>query len=140
MSRPAASSDDARRRMKRQRRTGTRPEIALRKYLWRGGLRYRVDYRLPLRGLRRRADIAFPGPRVAVFVDGCFWHCCPEHGTRPVNNAAWWAAKLDANVARDADTDLRLAEAGWTVVRVWEHAEIVESAQRIRRVVSGSEG
>lgn len=107
----------------------------MRKYLWRSGLRYRVDYRLPLRGLRRRADIAFPGPRVAVFVDGCFWHCCPEHGTRPANNAAWWAAKLDANVARDADTDRRLSDAGWTVVRVWEHAELVESAQRVMAVV-----
>lgn len=130
-SRPAASSPEALRRMRRQRRTGTRCEVALRRYLWRHGLRYRVDYRLPLTGLRRRADIAFPSRRLAVLVDGCFWHCCPDHGTRPSNNAAWWAEKLDGNVRRDADTDRRLAEAGWTVLRVWEHTDPETAGRRV---------
>ncbi|MBF6238125.1 very short patch repair endonuclease [Nocardia otitidiscaviarum] len=113
-------------RMARQRRVGTAPEIALRRELHRRGARFFVD-RAPMRGLRRRADIVFPRRKVAVYVDGCFWHSCPEHATSPKNNAEWWAEKLAGNVARDRDTDTRLREAGWTVVRVWEH-ERAESA------------
>ncbi|SUA75117.1 Very short patch repair protein [Nocardia otitidiscaviarum] len=113
-------------RMARQRRAGTAPEIALRRELHRRGARFFVD-RAPMRGLRRRADIVFPRRKVAVYVDGCFWHSCPEHATFPKNNAEWWAEKLAGNVARDRDTDARLREAGWTVVRVWEH-ERAESA------------
>ncbi|WP_282784497.1 very short patch repair endonuclease [Nocardia sp. CC201C] len=113
-------------RMARQRRVGTAPEIALRRELHRRGARFFVD-RAPMRGLRRRADIVFPRRKVAVYVDGCFWHSCPEHATSPKNNAEWWAEKLAGNVARDRDTDARLREAGWTVVRVWEH-ERAESA------------
>ncbi|MBF6136081.1 very short patch repair endonuclease [Nocardia otitidiscaviarum] len=113
-------------RMARQRRVGTAPEIALRRELHRRGARFFVD-RAPMRGLRRRADIVFPRRKVAVYVDGCFWHSCPEHATSPKNNAEWWADKLAGNVARDRDTDTRLREAGWTVVRVWEH-ERAESA------------
>ncbi|MBF6178935.1 very short patch repair endonuclease [Nocardia otitidiscaviarum] len=113
-------------RMARQRRVGTAPEVALRRELHRRGARFFVD-RAPVRGLRRRADIVFPRRRVAVYVDGCFWHSCPEHATFPKNNAEWWAEKLAGNVARDRDTDARLREAGWTVVRVWEH-ERAESA------------
>lgn len=124
--------------MRRQRRTGTACERALRTLLWHRGFRYRVDYKLPIPGLRRRADIAFPGARVAVFVDGCFWHRCPEHGTNPANNADWWERKLSANVARDADTDRRLAELGWTVLRVWEHetgTDAEAAADRVAGVV-----
>lgn len=131
--RPIASSDDALRRMTRQGRRDTRPELMLRRELWRRGLRYRVDAR-PIASMRRRADLLFVGARVAVFVDGCFWHSCPEHGTAPRANAEWWKLKLTANVRRDRDTDRRLVEAGWTSLRVWEH-EGLAAADRIEQAV-----
>src|SRR3954447_26495843 len=108
--RPAASSDHVRRRMERQPRRDTRPELALRRAVWRLGLRYRVDI-APIPG-RRRADLVFTRARVAVYLDGCFWHSCPTHATIPKANREWWVAKLDTNVRRDRDTDRRLAEAG----------------------------
>lgn len=120
--------------MKRQGRRDTRPEMSLRRELWRRGLRYRVDTP-PLPGLRRRADVVFARARVAVFVDGCFWHLCPDHATAPKANGAWWSAKLGANVARDRDTDRRLAEDGWTVLRIWEHESVVDAADRVERAV-----
>lgn len=123
-------------RMARQRRTGTAPETALRTELHRRGLRYFVD-RAPLPGLRRRADLVFPRRKVAVYVDGCFWHRCPEHATYPKNNAEWWAEKLAGNVARDRDTDARLTAAGWLVVRVWEHENSVAAADRVQSALSG---
>lgn len=111
--------------MKSQRQRDTAAEVALRSLLHRRGLRFRVHYPLP--NLRRRADIAFPRLRIAVFVDGCFWHGCPEHGTWPKRNADWWREKIEANRRRDADTDARLGDQGWKVVRIWEHepAEVV---------------
>jgi DNA mismatch endonuclease (patch repair protein) len=124
--------------MVRQKRTDTAPEIALRKELHRRGIRYRVNYQVPLRGVRRRADIAFTATKIAVFVDGCFWHACPVHATWPSASADWWRTKLEGNVLRDRDTDQRLAEAGWTALRIWEHdspiaaADRVESALRMR--------
>jgi DNA mismatch endonuclease (patch repair protein) len=91
--------------MARQARTGTTPEMALRRELHRRGLRFRVDYGFDIDGLRRRrADLAFTRRRIAVFVDGCFWHACPQHATSPKANNSWWAAKLAGNVARDRDT------------------------------------
>ncbi|MBF6100924.1 DNA mismatch endonuclease Vsr [Nocardia cyriacigeorgica] len=116
--------------MSRQRRAGTEPELALRRELHRRGLRYFVD-RPPIRGQRRRADVIFPRLRVAVYVDGCFWHSCPEHATYPKNNAEWWAEKLAANVARDRATDAALAAAGWQVIRIWEHEDPVAAADRV---------
>lgn len=116
--------------MSRQRRAGTEPELALRRELHRRGLRYFVD-RAPIRGQRRRADVVFPRLRVAVYVDGCFWHSCPEHATYPKNNAEWWAEKLAANVARDRATDAALIAAGWQVIRIWEHEDPVIAADRI---------
>jgi DNA mismatch endonuclease (patch repair protein) len=130
---PKASSSDALRRMQRQRRADTQPELRLRAELHRAGLRYRIHHPLP--GTRRRADVVFSGARVAVFVDGCFWHCCPEHGTKPRNNAEWWSAKLAGNVLRDRDTDRRLVEQGWRVVRVWEHEDPAEAARRVASAV-----
>lgn len=118
-------------RMRAQRRRDTAPEVALRRELHRRGVRFFVD-RAPLRGLRRRADLVFPRRRVAVYVDGCFWHSCPQHATSPKNNAQWWADKLAANVVRDRDTDTRLADAGWTVVRIWEHEDPTEAADRVQ--------
>jgi DNA mismatch endonuclease (patch repair protein) len=97
-------------------------------------MRYWVD-RPPLPGLRRRADIVFGPARVAVFVDGCFWHHCPEHGTRPMANSGWWQSKLEFNRERDAETDKRLTSAGWEVVRAWEHEKPEEVATRVQEVV-----
>src|SRR5262249_26518253 len=134
-SRPPASSVGALDRMSRQRRTDTKPELAVRRLLHARGLRYRVDYKLPVSGVRRRCDVAFPGRRVAVFVDGCWWHSCPQHSTLPKSNTEWWREKFAANVARDRDTDRRLVDAGWTVVRAWEHEDPVAVADRVERTV-----
>lgn len=130
--RPARPQTDARTsaRMSRQRRRDTAPEVALRRELHRRGLRFYVD-RAPLPGVRRRADLVFPRRRVAVYVDGCFWHRCPIHATDPKNNAQWWADKLAGNVERDRDTDARLAATGWTVIRVWEHEDPIAAATRV---------
>lgn len=107
--------------MQAVRSVDTGPELALRRELWHMGLRYRVGIR-PLPGLNRRADIVFPGAKVAVFVDGCFWHGCPEHGRRVHEVNSWyWPEKIRRNVERDVDTNRRLADEGWAVVRVWEH-------------------
>lgn len=120
--------------MQRQIRRDTEPELALRRTLWKRGLRYRVDV-APILGTRRRADLVFTRIKVAVYVDGCFWHRCPIHATTPKANRAWWIEKLDANVVRDRDTDRRLREAGWTAVRIWEHEDPDEVADRVERVV-----
>jgi DNA mismatch endonuclease (patch repair protein) len=110
----------------------TGPERRLRSELWRRGHRgYRVDRDLALPGLRRRADLAWVGKRLAVFVDGCYWHSCPDHGTSPTTNAGYWKPKLARNVARDRETDRIAAEQGWTVVRVWEHESAESAADRI---------
>ena len=121
-------------RMSRQARKDTAPELALRKELHRRGCRFRKEWAVP--GLpRRRIDIAFTRRRVAVFVDGCFWHACPVHATAPLANGAWWSAKLSKNVARDRDTDDHLRRLGWTVVRVWEHETLGQAADRIVSVL-----
>lgn len=132
---PRPRDEQTRSRMRKQRRVDTAPELALRRELHRRGLRYRVDYRV-VTGLRRRADVAFTRARVAIFVDGCFWHACPQHGTRPKHNQSWWDAKLKANVQRDRDTDSRLEEAGWQVLRVWEHEDMRAAANRVQRLVA----
>lgn len=121
--------------MSGQRTRDTQPELALRRELHSLGLRYFV-HREPVPGLRRTADILFPRLRLAVFVDGCYWHRCPLHATAPRTNAHWWAAKLERNVERDADTNLRLAEAGWTVLRFWEHEDSVDSAHQVVRTAT----
>ncbi|KAF0963965.1 MULTISPECIES: very short patch repair endonuclease [Rhodococcus] len=118
-------------RMRAQRRRDTAPELALRRELHRRGVRYFVD-RAPMKGVRRRADLVFPRRKVAVYVDGCFWHSCPQHATFPKNNAQWWAEKLAGNVTRDRDTDSTLTDAGWTVVRIWEHENPVVAADRVQ--------
>lgn len=122
--------------MSRQATRDTQPEIELRRALHARGLRYRVHVK-PVPGLRRTVDILFPRRRLAVFVDGCFWHRCPEHATYPKTNADWWSEKLARNAQRDADTDQRLAEAGWTVVRVWEHELPADAADRIEALATG---
>ncbi len=113
----------------------TRVEVALRCALHAAGLRYRLDSR-PVPSVPRRADIVFPGVRLAVFVDGCFWHGCPDHMTWPAANAAWWQRKIRTTRARDIDTTRRLTAAGWTVVRLWEHENVPAAALRIAAQVS----
>lgn len=126
------SSDAVRDRLRRQRVRDTAPELAVRRLVHAQGLRYRVDAR-PLPGLRRRADLVFSRARVAVFVDGCFWHSCPEHASAPKSNAAWWREKLQQTKDRDGHTDATLAAAGWMVVRIWEHEPPAEAAARVTR-------
>jgi len=113
--------------MQRMPRRDTRPELALRRELHARGLRFRKEYR----ALPGRPDVAFTRARLAVFVDGCFWHRCPLHGTLPKHNADWWLAKLDANVARDQRQDRQLVDSGWTVIRVWEHEAVEVAGRRI---------
>ncbi|WP_264028983.1 very short patch repair endonuclease [Cellulosimicrobium sp. SH8] len=120
--------------MSASKRRDTAPEMALRRELHARGLRYRVAYPVP--GHRRRTiDVAFTRVKVAVFVDGCYWHGCPQHGTRPRSNSDWWSAKFAANQSRDRDTDRLLQELGWTVVRVWEHEHSDAAADRVEKVV-----
>jgi DNA mismatch endonuclease (patch repair protein) len=119
--------------MQGTRRRDTGGELALRAALHRSGLRFRVDWPLP--GTRRRADVAFPARRIAVFVDGCFWHGCPDHGTWPRANARWWRAKIEANVARDRDTVTQLTAIGWAVLRFWEHDDPGRAAATVTRAV-----
>ncbi|WP_110079064.1 very short patch repair endonuclease [Actinokineospora spheciospongiae] len=121
--------------MSRQRSRDTGTEIALRKELHALGLRYRV-HRRPVRAVRREADVVFGPVKVAVFVDGCFWHGCPEHLTWPKNNADFWRSKIETNRSRDRDTDRKLADDGWAVVRVWEHEDPLSAARRVRDLVA----
>jgi len=109
--------------MQANRGRDTQPELAVRRGLHARGLRYRVDHPLPF-DRRRRADIAFTRAKVAVFIDGCFWHGCPDHGTTPRTNSEFWSAKIARNRERDAETDLRLHQEGWLVLRFWEHDAI----------------
>lgn len=120
--------------MRANRRRDTKPELAIRSALHRMGLRYRVDV-APLPNRRRRADIVFPRQRVAVFVDGCFWHGCPEHGLVPRANRDYWLDKIGRNRKRDAETQTALREAGWMAVRIWEHEEPLIAATRVADVV-----
>ncbi len=112
------------------RRRDTRPEVALRQELHRRGLRFRVDHS-PVPGLRCRVDVVFPRAQIAVFVDGCFWHSCPQHATEPRSNTGYWSAKLARNLARDRRNDQALQQAGWQVIRIWEHEDCGSAADRI---------
>jgi DNA mismatch endonuclease (patch repair protein) len=131
---PIASSLSVAARMSRQASRDTAQELAVRRLLHSWGLRYRVNEQVP--GMPRRTiDIVFRGPRVAVFLDGCFWHGCPEHATSPKANAEWWRTKLDKNVSRDLETTEHLAAEDWTVLRFWEHETPEEVAIRVREAV-----
>nr|WP_199753864.1 very short patch repair endonuclease [Amycolatopsis sp. WAC 01375] len=118
--------------MRANRGKDTRPELALRKLLYQRGLRYRVDMR-PLTGIRRKADVVFPGDRLAVFVDGCFWHGCPDHYRPAIKRGEFWREKIDGNRARDSETNELLREAGWHVIRVWEHENLEVAAECVER-------
>jgi DNA mismatch endonuclease, patch repair protein len=123
--------------MRSNRRADTRPEMALRAALHAMGYRYRKDFRLDLPLRRVRPDIAFTSRKVAVFVDGCFWHACPDHGSKPKSNDWYWSPKLAKNVERDRAADEALAQAGWTVVRLWEHVPLGEAIDAVVAAVGG---
>jgi DNA mismatch endonuclease (patch repair protein) len=118
--------------MRRNRRRDTGPELALRRVLHQMGLRYRIDYAVRTPQRLVRPDVVFTRARLAVFVDGCFWHCCPVHGTAPRANTDYWAPKLARNVQRDRAVDEALVAAGWRVLRAWEHEDPHLVATRVR--------
>jgi DNA mismatch endonuclease (patch repair protein) len=125
--------------MRGNRKRDTRPELRLRRLVHASGLRYRVDHPIRVSDEERpiRADLVFTGPKVAVFLHGCFWHACPEHGTQPGGpNAAYWAEKLRRNVERDAEQTARLTAIGWLPVIVWEHEDPGRAAAQIARLVN----
>lgn len=124
------TTPEVRKRMAAQRRVDTQLELALRRALFAEGYRYRVAYPVP--GMPRRTiDICFPRRKVAVFIDGCFWHRCPEHYVAVKNNSMWWEAKLQRNVERDQETTEKLVGQGWRVVRIWEHEAPAEALGRL---------
>ena len=131
---PTASSPAASARMKANRGRDNIHEVHLRRALHARGLRYRL-HRRAIPGTTRTIDIAFPGPKVAVFVDGCFWHGCPVHGTQAKTNSDFWRRKIETNKVRDKDTDRRLSELGWAIIRVWEHQDISDAADCISEIV-----
>jgi DNA mismatch endonuclease (patch repair protein) len=124
--------------MQANRGRDTGPELAVRRALHARGLRYRVNLSIPLSGSTVRPDIIFTRNRVAVFIDGCFWHGCQAHGTRPARNAAYWSAKISRNQERDAQQSASLEKAGWTVLRFWEHVPPDEAVTVIARAVAES--
>jgi DNA mismatch endonuclease (patch repair protein) len=128
--RPGALNAAVSAQMSRMPRASTGPELLIRRELHRRGLRFRVNHRL----LPGRPDIAFTRVRLAVFIDGCFWHQCPQHCVMPRNNRDWWRAKLLRNVERDREKDAALARMNWLVMHFWEHEDSVDVVQRIEHV------
>lgn len=129
-----ATTEATRRIMRANRSRDTKPEMSLRRMLHAAGLRYRVGTR-PLPGFRRTADIVFRSEKVAVFVDGCFWHGCREHKRMPKSNTEFWKAKIGSNVQRDIETNRVLREAGWIVIRIWEHDDLSKAAREVGAAV-----
>jgi DNA mismatch endonuclease (patch repair protein) len=121
--------------MQATRQRDTPPELAVRRALHRLGLRYRINYQIP--GTRHRADIVIRRAKLAIFIDGCFWHGCPEHGTWPKRNAAWWREKIEGNVRRDRDAIRQLAAAGWRALRYWEHQSSEVVARTVLEALEG---
>ncbi|QDP09006.1 very short patch repair endonuclease [Prescottella equi] len=125
------------RNMRAIRRSDTKPEVAIRSALHRRGFRFRKDFRLDLGDVKVRPDVVFTSRHVAVFVDGCFWHSCPQHGRPPASNEWYWAPKLRRTVERDRAADVALSGAGWTVVRVWEHEPVADAIGRVVAALDG---
>jgi DNA mismatch endonuclease (patch repair protein) len=122
--------------MQANRRVNTKPEVALRSALHKLGYRYRKDLLLRLpEGVKVRPDIVFTARKVAVFVDGCFWHVCPEHGREPTTNEWYWTPKLRRNMQRDRTVNKALEGAGWQVVRIWEHEDLVTAISNVERAL-----
>lgn len=120
--------------MRGNRKENTKPEVRLRSALHERGIRFFKNTR-PEPNIQCRVDIVFPRVRVAVFVDGCFWHGCPEHGTAPKTNAPYWSAKIARNIERDRENDELLAARGWRVIRVWEHEPVCDAADRVEQAL-----
>lgn len=120
--------------MRTQPRSDTAPELAIRKLVFAAGLRYRIHAK-PIPTFRRRADLVFRTTRVAVLVDGCFWHGCRHHVKTPASNVSWWAEKIRRNRERDRETSAIFRRAGWKVVRVWEHEDPIRAASRVVEAV-----
>jgi DNA mismatch endonuclease (patch repair protein) len=120
--------------MRSIKRRDTRPELLLRSALHRRGYRFRVDFPIPVeKGRFPRADIAFTRQRLAVFVDGCFWHGCTEHSKPPAKNSGYWGPKIARNIERDEETNARLETLGWRVIRVWEHVDLDAAVEKISK-------
>lgn len=132
---PQPTSEAVSTAMRSNRRTDTHPELQLRSELHRRGLRFRKDYRIDLPTRKVRADIVFTRIRLAIFVDGCYWHQCPEHGTMPKANADYWVPKLARNVSRDKEVTGALESAGWEVIRIWEHVPAPDAARLVAEAV-----
>jgi DNA mismatch endonuclease (patch repair protein) len=130
-----APENPRRRNMQANRRRDTKPEVAVRRLLHARGLRYRCDFPLVVEGSRVRPDIVFTRAHVAVFVDGCFWHACPDHGRQPRVNDGYWRPKLQRNKERDERNTSALRNAGWIVIRAWEHESAESIADRIEGAV-----
>ncbi|TDC38393.1 very short patch repair endonuclease [Micromonospora sp. 15K316] len=133
---PTPPPSSATRAMKANRSKDTKPELALRRALFANGMRYRVGMRLNVPGRSVRPDVVFTRRRVAVFVDGCFWHGCSQHGRMPSDPTGYWHQKMERNRARDAAVDESLKAAGWTVVRVWEHLPASQAAKLVQETVT----
>jgi DNA mismatch endonuclease, patch repair protein len=133
---PHPTSTDVTIRMRRNTRTGTHPEVIVRSELHRRGLRFRKDLPLRMPGRVVRPDIVFTRARLAVFIDGCFWHSCPIHGNQPRANTDYWRGKLAINVARDRAIDEELTTAGWRVLRAWEHEHPADVAARVLKTLT----
>ena len=134
-----ASDTATRRTMQSNRSRDTAFEVSVRSLLHRQGLRYRVHYH-PVPDSRRSADIAFIGARVVVLLDGCFWHRCPEHFVMPKKNAEWWAQKINRNADRDIETERLFTQAGWTVLRFWEHEPASSIVEQVLSVIADHYG
>jgi DNA mismatch endonuclease, patch repair protein len=113
------------------RKLDSLPEVRLRSALQRRGLRFRKNLLVHVTGLSVRPDVVFSRAKIAVFVDGCFWHCCPDHGGHPTGNSAYWGAKLERNRSRDALVTEGLESCGWRVIRLWEHVTPEDAADII---------
>lgn len=133
---PAPSSSAVSAVMRGNRKRDTRPELALRSALHREGLRFRCAREIRAGDVRVRPDIVFVSRRVAVFIDGCFWHRCADHGVAPRTNSAYWREKLDRNVARDLRVNAALLAADWNVLRIWEHDAVEDAVARVRRALA----
>jgi DNA mismatch endonuclease (patch repair protein) len=137
---PHPTSQEVSARMRRNPRRDTRPEVALRSELHRRGLRFRKDLALRLPERVVRPDIVFTRPQLAVFLDGCFWHACPLHGNQPRTNTDYWQPKLARNIARDRAVDAALLDAGWRVLRAWEHEPVPEVVARVQDALRELQG
>ena len=128
---PTPLPSSATKAMRANRSAGTKPELALRRALFAAGLRYRVNLKVSVPGRSVRPDVVFTRARVAVFVDGCFWHGCPSHGRMPSDPSGYWHKKIARNQERDSAVDQALRESGWQVIRLWEHTATEESVARV---------